>query len=146
MSGERRRVLGIDPGERRVGLAVSDPLGITAQGLATFDRTRGNVLEHVRTLVREYDVERIVVGRPLALSGAETESTRRADALARELATLNLPVTFWDERLSSVEAQRVLAGTRAGKDAVDRIAAVLILQGYLDARSTASAPEESSDA
>lgn len=142
MSGERRRVLGVDPGERRVGLAVSDPLGITAQGLATFDRTRGNLVEHVRELVREYDVECIVVGRPLALSGAATESTRRADGLARELGALNVAVVLWDERLSSVEAQRVLAGARAGKDAVDRIAAVLILQGYLDARANSPAPEE----
>ncbi len=142
MSGERRRVLGVDPGERRVGLAVSDPLGITAQGLATFDRARGNIVEHVRALLHEYDVECIVVGRPLALSGAETDSTRRADALARELAALDLPVVLWDERLSSVEAQRVLAGARAGKDAVDRIAAVLILQGYLDARANSSASGE----
>ncbi|HEU4929142.1 MAG TPA: Holliday junction resolvase RuvX [Candidatus Krumholzibacteria bacterium] len=137
MSGERRRVLGVDPGERRVGLAVSDPLGITAQGLPTFDRTRGDVVEHVRRLVREYDVERIVVGRPLALSGVETESTRRAEVLARELAALGVPVSRWDERLSSVEAQRILAGARAGKDAVDRIAAVLILQGYLDSHHDA---------
>ena len=142
MSRERRRVLGIDPGERRVGLAVSDPLGITAQGLATFDRARGNIVEHVRGLVREYDVERIVVGRPLALSGAETDSTRRAEVLAHDLATLNVAIVLWDERLSSVEAQRVLAGARAGKDAVDRIAAVLILQGYLDARANSSAPED----
>jgi putative holliday junction resolvase len=142
MSGERRRVLGVDPGERRVGLAVSDPLGITAQGLATFDRARGNIIEHVRGLVREYDVECIVVGRPLALSGAETDSTRRAEALARDLAPLNVPVVMWDERLSSVEAQRILAGARAGKDAVDRIAAVLILQGYLDARANSSARED----
>ncbi len=136
MSGERRRVLGIDPGERRVGVAVSDPLGITAQGLPTFDRSRGDVIDHVRELARQYDIERIVIGRPLSLAGRETDSTRRADTLARELeAALKIPVTVWDERLSSVEAQRVLAGARAGKDAVDRIAAVLILQGYLDSRA-----------
>jgi len=146
VSGERRRVLGIDPGERRVGIAVSDPLGITAQGLATFDRARGDIVEHVRGLVREYDVERIVVGRPLSLAGGETDSTRRAEVLARALAALNVPVDLWDERLSSVEAQRVLAGARAGKGAVDRIAAVLILQGYLDARSGARTPEELDDA
>jgi len=142
MSGERRRVLAVDPGERRVGLAVSDPLGITAQGLATFDRSRGNIVEHVRGLLREYDVECIVVGRPLSLSGVETESTRRAAALARELSALNVAVVLWDERLSSVEAQRILAGARAGKEAVDRIAAVLILQGYLDSRANSSAAEE----
>ena len=88
----------------------------------------------MRALVREYDVERIVVGRPLSLSGVATDSTRRAEVLARDLAALGVPVSVWDERLSSVEAERVLAGARAGKGAVDRIAAVLILQGYLDSR------------
>jgi len=134
MSG---RVLAIDPGERRVGLAVSDPLGITAQGLATFDRRSGELLDHVEKLAREYEVERIVVGNPVSMSGREGEGSRRARALADELhARLAVPVELWDERLSSAEAHRVLAGSGAGKGAVDRVAATIILQGYLDAHSS----------
>ncbi|HEU4366115.1 MAG TPA: Holliday junction resolvase RuvX [Candidatus Krumholzibacteria bacterium] len=138
-SGDRRRILAIDPGERRVGLAVSDPLGITAQGLPTLDRRRdGDVVGRVRALLAEYDVERIVVGYPLALSGRETEASRLASAMAEELrAAFGLPVDLWDERLSSAEAERTLRGARAEKGAVDRLAAVLILQGYLDARRPA---------
>jgi putative Holliday junction resolvase len=136
------RVLAIDPGERRVGLAVSDPLGITAQGLPTFDQRSGALVEHVEKLMREYDVARIVIGNPLSLSGRESEGTARAKALAGELRTrLSLPVELWDERLSSTEANRVLAGSRAGKGAADRVAAVLILQGWLDAHAGAGSSE-----
>lgn len=138
------RILAVDPGERRVGLAVSDPLGITAQGLPTFDRKHGDVFAHLRELVDHYQVVRVVVGRPLALSGRETDATRRAAEFARSIETrLGIAVELWDERLSSVEAGRVLAGTRAEKGAVDRVAAQLILQGYLDARSPArSSPDD----
>jgi putative Holliday junction resolvase len=133
MSG---RVLAIDPGERRAGLAVSDPLGITAQGLPTFDRRSGDLRAHIEMLVREYGVTRIVVGNPLSMSGRESEGSGRARALASELAArLSLPVELWDERLSSAEAHRVLAGSKADKGAVDRVAAVIILQGYLDFHS-----------
>jgi len=133
MSG---RVLAIDPGERRAGLAVSDPLGITAQGLPTFDRKSGDLHAHIELLVREYDVTRIVVGNPISMSGRESEGSGRARALAAELEErLSLPVELWDERLSSAEAHRVLAGSKADKGAVDRVAAVIILQGYLDAHS-----------
>jgi putative Holliday junction resolvase len=128
------RILALDPGERRVGLAVSDPLGITAQGLRTFDRRGGDLLARVRELVGEYGVTRIVVGHPLGLSGRPTDATRAAEQLAACLGReLGLPVDLWDERLSSAEAERTLAGTRPEKGAVDRVAAVLILQGYLDA-------------
>ena len=129
------RVLAIDPGARRVGLAVSDPLGITAQGLTTFDRRRdGDLVTRLREIVDEYGVVRVVVGHPLSLAGRETDSTRAAMELAAELRdALGLPVDMWDERLSSAEAQRTLAGSRADKGAIDRLAAVLILQGYLDA-------------
>jgi putative Holliday junction resolvase len=138
VTGKRdgRRILAVDPGERRVGLAISDPLGITAQGLPTFDRRRdGDLVARVRAILAEYDVERIVVGHPLSLAGKETGASRMAEALAGELrGALALPVEMWDERLSSAEAERTLRGSRAVKGTVDRLAAVLILQGYLDAR------------
>lgn len=131
------RVLAIDPGERRVGLAVSDPLGITAQGLDTFDRRSGDLIAHIEMIAREYEITRIVVGNPVSMSGRESEGSVLARALAGALnAQLSLPVELWDERLSSAEAHRVLAGTRAEKGAVDRVAAMLILQGYLDAHSS----------
>ncbi len=135
MSEESPRILAVDPGERRVGLAISDPLGITAQGLPTFDKKRGDVFAHLRALAGRYQITRVVVGRPLSLSGRESDASRRAAEFARAIAeALSLPVELWDERLSSAEAERVLAGTRAEKGAIDRVAAVLILQGYLDAR------------
>jgi putative Holliday junction resolvase len=132
--GATGRILAVDPGQRRVGLAVSDPLGITAQGLPTFDRKHGDVMAHLRALAEQYELTRVVVGRPLSMSGRESASSRAADEFARAIEkALGLPVDRWDERLSSVEAGRVLAGSRAEKGAVDRVAAVLILQGYLDA-------------
>ncbi len=135
MTGDEGRILGVDPGERRVGLAISDPLGITAQGLSTFDQRRdGDLIARVRELVEEYGVVRIVVGHPLSLAGRETEATRQAEGLAGRLrAALGIPVELWDERLSSAEANRTLRGARAPKGTADRLAAVLILQGYLDA-------------
>jgi len=130
------RILGIDPGERRVGFAVSDPLGITAQGLDTFDAKEGiDLVDHVRGLVERYGVEEVVMGHPVALAGHEGESSRRASQLAKLLGErLGLRVTLWDERFSSVEAKRVLRGQRAPKTAIDKLAAVIILQSYLDYR------------
>jgi len=130
------RILGIDPGERRVGIAVSDPLLITAQGLDTFDTKSGiDLIDHVRDLVGRYEVAEIVVGNPVGLSGEEGEASAKATELARRLReSLSVPVTLWDERLSTREANRVLRGERAGKGAVDKVAAVIILQSYLDYR------------
>jgi len=130
------RILGIDPGERRVGIAVSDPLLITAQGLDTFDTKSGiDLIDHVRDLVDRYEVAEIVVGNPVGLSGEEGEASAKATELARRLReSLSVPVTLWDERLSTREANRVLRGERAGKGAVDKVAAVIILQSYLDYR------------
>jgi putative holliday junction resolvase len=140
MSETHGRILALDPGERRIGLAISDPLGITAQGLPTFDRKKSDLVAHLRALTSEYEVVRIVVGHPLAMSGREGDASRRATELAGALRdALSIPVEMWDERLSSAEAQRVLAGSRAEKGAVDRVAAVLILQGYLDHRRRSEA-------
>jgi putative Holliday junction resolvase len=128
------RILGIDTGERRVGFALSDPLGITAQGLETLDARSGtDVVGHVEELVGRFGVEEIVVGHPVGLAGQRGSSARRAEELAAVLGKrLKIPVTLWDERFSSEEARRVLRGTRAEKKAVDKIAAVIILQSYLD--------------
>jgi putative Holliday junction resolvase len=130
------RILGIDPGLRRVGIALSDPLGVTAQGLDTFDRKRGKLLDHIDSLVGANEVKLVVVGHPLSMSGRPNESSLLAEKLASEIAKRSgVEVVLWDERLTSVEAKRVTAGTRAPKGSLDRIAAVLILQGYLDSLS-----------
>ncbi len=130
------RILGIDPGERRIGLAVSDELGIIAQGLATFDKRAGiDFLVHVSDLVGSYEVAEIVVGDPLHLSGRSGESSEKARSLAAKLQKrFNVPVTLWDERLSSEEARRVLLGSKSDKGVVDKLAAIIILQSYLDYR------------
>lgn len=127
-------MLGVDPGARRVGLAVSDPLGLTAQGLETFVRGRGSLLAHLEALARDYALERVVVGLPRRLDGGEGDAAASARQLAARIATaLGLPVELWDERLTSAAAQRAFpAGSR--KD-WDRLAAVFILQSWLDARA-----------
>lgn len=126
-----------------MGLAVSDPLGITAQGLETFDRRGGDLLAHLSELIAAYGVEEVVVGHPLSLSGRPGPAARAAGALAREIERrLGVRVVLWDERLSTAEADRTLAGARAGKGAADRVAAVIILQGYLDRRRARGGADE----
>ena len=131
------RILAIDPGGRRMGLAVSDELGITAQGLETFDTRTGDFLDHISGLIGSYRVGRVVVGYPISMSGRPNETSRMAKALAVEIgARFDLDVVLWDERLSSAEARRTLAGRKADKKTVDKIAAVLILQGFMDSGGT----------
>lgn len=132
------RVLAIDFGLRRIGLAVSDSLGITAQGIPTLQRTSiRKDIEHIRTVSEEYAVEKVIVGNPISHTGKETTMSRRAGDFAKKLERrLRCPVELWDERLTSVEANRMLktSGISINKrqQAVDRVAAVLLLQNYLD--------------
>ena len=134
------RVLGLDVGSRRIGIAVSDPLGITAQGLETLQRQNKRrdlaALEHV---IREYAVREIVVGLPLRMSGAQGTQSDKMQLFAEELRKrFRLPVHLWDERLTSAEANRLLRETELSIEkrakAVDRMAAVLILQGWMEGR------------
>jgi putative pre-16S rRNA nuclease len=138
------RVLGLDVGSRRIGVAVSDPLGITAQGLETLQRTtKRRDFEHLQRVIQQYDVREIVVGLPLRMSGAEGIQSDKMQVFAEELRKrFRLPVHLWDERLTSVEANRLLREAdlsieKRGK-AVDRMAAVLILQGWMEHRAGAS--------
>jgi putative Holliday junction resolvase len=122
-----------------VGLAVSDELGITAQGLDTFDRKFGDLFEHLSRLVVKYDVFEFVVGHPVSMSGRPNASSLEALGLAEDIRLrFGVPVQLWDERLTTEEARRVLRGARADKGVVDRTAAVFILQGYLDWRRRGS--------
>ena len=128
------RVLAVDPGDRRVGLAVSDPDRRVAHGLATFEARHGrNFIDHLRELLQAYAVDRIVVGHPLTMQGREGAAAERATRLARRLRRdLGIDVELWDERLTTAQGERLLRGERAPRGARDRIAATLILQSYLD--------------
>jgi putative Holliday junction resolvase len=132
------RILAIDFGMRRMGVAVSDPLGVTAQGLPTLERRgRDYDLRRIEELVEEYSAARVVFGNPVGRAGGETEMSRRVAAFAQKLRRrISCPVELWDERLTSVEANRVLraSGISIGKRqrAADRVAVTLLLQSYLD--------------
>ena len=134
------RVLGLDVGARRIGIAVSDPLGITAQGLETLQRSnKRHDLAALERVIREYTVEAIVVGLPLRMSGAEGTQSEKMQVFAEELRKrFRLPVHLWDERLTLAEANRLLRETdlsieKRGK-AVDRMAAILILQSWMEGK------------
>jgi putative holliday junction resolvase len=132
------RILAIDFGLKRMGLAVSDALGLTAQGLPTLARTgRQDDLHYIRQLAEDYSVVRVLVGNPLSQGGEETTMSRRVAAFATGLRQrLRCPVELWDERLTSVEAGRMLRSSGISiekrRGAVDRVAAILLLQSYLD--------------
>jgi putative Holliday junction resolvase len=135
------RILAIDYGSRRMGLAVSDLLGITSQGIETLQRkNKRNDFSRLGQVIREYDVREIVLGNPLRMSGAEGIQSEKIAGFAEELRQkFKLPVHLWDERLTSAEANRLLREAELSiqkrAQAVDRMAAVLILQSFLQARS-----------
>jgi len=124
-----------------MGLAVSDPLGITSQGIETLQRkNKRNDFSRLGQIIRAYDVCEIVLGNPLRMSGAEGIQSEKVAVFAKELREkFKLPVHLWDERLTSAEANRVLRESEPSiqkrAQAVDRMAAVLILQSFLQARS-----------
>ena len=126
-----------------MGLAVSDALGITAQGLETLERkNKRRDFARLERVMREYQVKEIVLGNPLRMSGEEGTQSQKVAAFAEELREkFKIPVHMWDERLTSAEANRVLReaelSIKKRAQAVDRMAAVLILQSFLQARSGA---------
>jgi putative holliday junction resolvase len=138
----------MDLGKRRVGLAVSDGLGITAQGLPTLERTRiREDLDALANLISEKNVQLIVMGNPLHMSGRESRQAAYTREFAERLRErTGVPVEFWDERLTSVQAGRVLResgiGIQKRAAAVDKLSAVLLLESYLDFRSAASVTGE----
>ena len=138
------RILALDVGEKRIGLAVSDPLGLTAQGLGVVER-RGwdQDLARLVAVAREWRVQEVVVGVPRHLDGRPGAQVPEILELARALGeVLDVQVTPWDERLTTREAERVLLqadlSRRRRRQVVDRLAAVLILQAYLDRRRQTS--------
>lgn len=139
----RPRVLGLDVGSKTIGIAVSDPLGITAQGLETVRRkNKRSDFERLAAVIRDYAVVEIVVGYPLRLSGAEGTQSQKMQLFADELRKkFGLPVHLWDERLTSSQANRLLReaelSIKKRGAAVDRMAAMLILQSWMEAREAA---------
>jgi putative Holliday junction resolvase len=130
------RALAIDPGTKRIGLAVSDELGLTAQGLDTYELVGEDAfIVFLKDLQMRYNMEVIVLGEPRSMSGGEIEGTERSRELARLIEReLDIRVVLVDERMTSLEAERVLkqAGRIREAGKIDRLAAVLLLQGYLD--------------
>jgi putative holliday junction resolvase len=136
------RILGLDVGDRRIGVAVSDELGLTAQPVLTLVRkNRRQDLRSLARLVRKYGSAQVVVGNPLYMSGDVSPQALKAQAVAQDLQLeTGATVTLWDERLSTTEAHRHLdaAGRLPGdrRSVIDQVAAVLILQSFLDSRIT----------
>ncbi|HUH07808.1 MAG TPA: Holliday junction resolvase RuvX [Egibacteraceae bacterium] len=130
------RVLGVDAGTVRVGIAISDPLGLVATPFDTLP-AGDDLADRLESLARELSCDTVVVGLPKAMSGRETASTAMARRLAAQLQERDLRVELWDERLSSAEAERVLLGADRGREERrqerDRVAAAIVLQGWLDA-------------
>ena len=131
------RVLAIDPGTKRTGLAMSDELGITAQGLETYTGSWQMLIEHVGRLDGEYGIISVVIGLPLSMSGVELEGARRSRELATEIEKeYGIEVVLRDERMTSLEAERVMKQEGRIKNAgdIDRLSAVLLLQSYIEER------------
>ncbi|UCD70569.1 MAG: Holliday junction resolvase RuvX [Syntrophobacterales bacterium] len=132
------RILGLDVGIKRIGIAISDELGWTAQGIKTLHRHNGERdVREIRDIVREYEVEKIVVGLPRNMNGSLGPQAEMALGFVQELSEiLGVPIITWDERLSTVEATRLFIkadlSRKKRKGKVDMTAAILILQSYLD--------------
>jgi len=136
---QMKKALGIDLGDARVGVAVSDDLGMLAHPLETISTQSTNVLKRVLALAGERTVETIIVGMPRNMNGSHGPAADKARAFIEELRReTTLPIVAWDERLSTVSAQRALqeAGrnTRKQKSVIDQVAAQIILQSWLDSQ------------
>ncbi|MBD1371074.1 Holliday junction resolvase RuvX [Hazenella sp. IB182357] len=136
-SGEVTRILGLDIGDRRIGVAISDSLGYTAQGIEVIDRKQVDWLLRISELIKDMDVGAIVVGLPRNMNGSLGPRGQLCQEMADELkARFHIPVHLWDERLSTVAAERTLIeadiSRKKRKKVIDQMAASWILQGYLD--------------
>ncbi|WP_294187677.1 Holliday junction resolvase RuvX [uncultured Clostridium sp.] len=132
------RILGLDIGSKTIGVAISDPLGWTAQGISTIRRTnKESDLEEVKKICKEYSVETIVIGLPKNMNGSIGESGERVLEFSNQIKEYTgLKVEMWDERLTTVAAHKAMLeadlSRNKRKKIVDKIAATYILQGYLD--------------
>lgn len=137
-----RRLLALDPGERRTGVAISDELGLFAHTRPAIHGGREAVIEAVARLVDAEAIDEVIVGLPLTLAGSESDQTRSARAFAQALrALLAVPVTERDERLTTAEASRTVHGARRRKRGdLDSAAAAVLLQSVLDGRRQGGTP------
>ena len=132
------RILGLDIGQKTIGLAISDPLGLTAQGLTTIRRkNKQSDIEELKKVCKEYEVETLVIGLPKNMNGTIGEAGEKALEFSELLKEkTGLPIEMWDERLTTVAAHRAMLeadlSRNKRKKIVDKIAATYILQGYLD--------------
>ena len=132
------RIMALDVGSRTIGIACSDALLMTAQGIEKILRTSlENDFNRLRELISEYEVHELVVGMPKNMNGTKGERAEKTEEFVEKMkAGIDLPVTFWDERLSTVMAERQLIAAdvsrKKRKGVIDKMAAVVILQGYLD--------------
>ena len=132
------RIMALDVGSRTIGIACSDALLMTAQGIETIRRTSlENDFNRLRELISEYEVHELVVGMPKNMNGTKGERAEKTEEFVEKMkAVIDLPVTFWDERLSTVMAERQLIAAdvsrKKRKGVIDKMAAVVILKGYLD--------------
>ena len=140
------RIMGLDYGDKTVGVAISDELLITAQPLLTIERERWNKLrktyQQLEKIIEESEVEKIVLGRPLNMNATEGERVERTNAFAEELSRRSgLEIIWIDERLTTAQADRILKETGVAisgrKEYIDKMAAAIILQTYLDTQSNA---------
>lgn len=135
MSGGR--ILGLDPGEARIGVALSDPLGIIAQPHTVLDRRHGDAIAELRRIVAEHDVDQVVVGLPIGLGGGEGPAVTRARELGAQVAEeVGINVEYHDERFTTVQAEAALLESGMRRDdrraRRDMVAAALMLQAFLD--------------
>lgn len=134
------RIMGLDYGDRRIGIAVSDELGWTAQGIKVVEKRRDSgEIEEIANIIAEYNVTEIVVGLPKNMNGTIGPRGEISQQFAQTLTErFSLPVRLWDERLTTVAAERTLAEAdmswKKRKKVVDKMAAILILQNYLDSK------------
>src|SRR5687767_5532843 len=146
----RRRILGIDLGRERIGVAVSDELGMLAHPVETI-RARDNATRRIAEIVQEKNAERVVIGLPRHMNGTVGAGAAEALAFAEKLrACVACEVVTWDERMTTMAANRALRDsgqkTRNSRGFVDQVAAQMILQGYLDSLESAPSPEASGPA
>ncbi|UCE43088.1 MAG: Holliday junction resolvase RuvX [Candidatus Aminicenantes bacterium] len=134
------RILGIDYGDRKIGLAISDQLGITAQPLISYRRkTEKEDAAYFKRVVSEYEIKEVIVGLPLRMDGSSGTRAEKTQEFARWLEQiLGLPVNFWDERLTTKQASKILSqqkiSPKAKKNIEDQVSAVIILSTYLESK------------
>ncbi len=135
------KILGLDVGDSKIGVALSDTLRLTAQGVTTFQRKNVQTdLRYLQQLIHENEVTEVVVGLPVTMNGERDAQTKKILRFAQLLRqTFHIPVMTWDERFSTIEANKTLELGKVGKKKraalLDKVAAIIILQGYLDSRN-----------